>query len=68
MLSHKRYPSTNNAVAADTQVQAVFEAEGLAVGCNLRDCEAMENGCFCDVATCEVAVTTAKCVSNVARV
>ena len=44
LLSYKRDSSTDDAVTANTQVQAVFEAKGLAVGCNMRDREAMENG------------------------
>jgi hypothetical protein len=45
----------------------VFQTEGVAVACHLRDREAMKDRCFCEAAACEVAVTTVRNVSCFAQ-
>ena len=67
LLSHERDPSTNNTVAANAQVQAVFQTESVTVACHLWDREAMKYRCLCEAATCEVAVTAAKHVSHIGK-
>lgn len=67
LLSHKRDSSTDNAIATNTQVQAVFQAKSVAVARHLRDREAMEDRCFCEAAASEIAVTTARHVNNNAK-
>jgi hypothetical protein len=68
LLSHERDPSTDDTIATDTQVQAVFQTKSVAVACHLRDHEAMKYRCLCEAATCEVAVTTARYVSHIVRI
>ena len=68
LLSHKRDSSTDNAIATNTQVQAVFQAKSVAVARHLRDREAMEDRCFCEAAASEIAVTTARHVSHTVKI
>ena len=65
LLSHERNPSTDNTITTNTQVQAVFQTIRVAVACHLRDREAMEDGCFCEAATCEISIPTAITVSHI---
>ena len=67
LLSHERDPATDDAIAANAQVKAVFQTIRVAVARHLRDREAMKYRCFCEAATCEIAITTVKYVSHFAR-
>lgn len=59
LLIHKRYPPTNDTVAANAQIEALIQVERMAVACDLRDSESMQDRCFGETAAGEIAVTAA---------
>lgn len=46
LLIDERHPPAYDTVAANAQIQTLVQVERMAVVCDLRDREAMEDGCF----------------------